>query len=799
MLAPLGLRDVGRLVADALHSDRGHANPLAELVYEKTGGNPLFAIQFVTTLADEGLLAFDPGPLAWRWNMERIRAKGYTDNLAELMAGRLNGLPSVTLEALKQLACLGNSAESATLGLVLGLSEDQLHAALWPVVLGGLVFRQDGAYSFLHDRVQEAAYALIPAHERAAVHLRIGRALVSNTPTIEFEEKIFEIVNHLNRGADLIHSLDERERLAELNLVAGKRAKSSTAHASALMLFAAGAALLSDYSWERCYALTFALTIQQAECEYLTGDFASAEIHLATLFSRAASLVDGAAATCLSVELYTNLDRADRAVEIGLRYLEQVGIGWSPHPTDDEVGQEYARIWHRLGGRKIGELIDLPPMTDPDRRATLDVLTLVHAPANFSDGNLLALIIGRMANLSLEHGNGDGSCLAYTYLGMILESRFGDYRAGFQFGKLGVDLVERGGLDRFNARVYLNFGDAINPWSRYVRTSFDLLNCAFDAARERGDLTFVAYSHANLISAHLAAGNPLSHAQREAEIGLAFAQKARFGTAVDMMLGQLGFLRAFRGLTPDLSSFDALGFDERQFESHLEMDPGLAMPACWYWIRKLQSHSCARDHLAAVAAAAKAESLLWTSPAFLVLADFHLYAALARAARYDSAPSDERPQIAMALQAHHKQLRRLGGQLAREFRKPGGASGRGNRADRGARCRRDAPLRAGHLVGAGKRFRTPGGAGQRDRFGFLRVAQIRPDIAHVHARCPALLPALGSGSEGASARGVSSVLARDRPGAWRNGHDRGIDRATGSRDRDQGVAEPCRARSCGSG
>ena len=656
LLPPLKPDDVGRLVADALHTERDHANPLAELVYDKTGGNPLFVIQFITTLAEEGLIAFEPDPPRWRWNMERIRSKGYTDNLADLMAGKLNGLPATALEALKHLACLGNSAQTATVSMVLGVSEEELHVMLWPVVWAGLIFRLGGAYAFLHDRVQEAAYALIPAGEQAATHLRIGRVLVSQTPTIRLEEKIFEIVNQLNRGADLIHSPEERERIAELNLMAGKRAKSSTAYASALMYFAAGGTLLSEESWERRYTLTFALALQQAECEYLTGDLASAEKHLATLSPLTANLVDSAAVTCLSVELYTNLDQADRAVDIGLRYLKQIGIEWGLHPTDDEISREYARIWQQLGSRSVGELIDLPAMSDPDRRAALDVLTSVHAPANFTDGNLLALIIGRMANLSLEHGNGDGSCLAYTYLGMILESRFGDYRAGFRFGKLGVDLVEQGGLDRFKARVYLNFGNAINPWTRHVRSSFDLLNCALDAAQERGDHTFAAYSYANLISAHLAAGTPLSDVQREAEIGLAFVQKAHFGTAVDLILGQLGLIRALRGLTPGLSSFNTAEFDERQFELHLAADPRLAMPACWYWIRKLQSRFCAGDHLSAIDAAAKSETLLWTSPAFPVLADFHFYGALARAARYDSAPGDERPQILNALETHHKQL-----------------------------------------------------------------------------------------------------------------------------------------------
>ena len=157
-------------------------------------------------------------------------------------------------------------------------------------------------------------------------------------------------------------------------------------------------------------------------------------------------LVDFAAVTRLRVKLYTTLGRSDRAVEVCLDYLRHVGIEWSPHPTKEEVRQEYERLWQQLGSRSIEELVDLPLMTDPEWRATMDVLTAVVSPALFTDENLLCLVICRMANLSLEHGNSDGSCFAYVWLGMLLGPHFGDYQAGFRFGKLGLDLVEQRGL-----------------------------------------------------------------------------------------------------------------------------------------------------------------------------------------------------------------------------------------------------------------------------------------------------------------------------------------------------------------
>ena len=205
VLAPLMPDDLERLLAEALAQRVGIARGrLAELVFEKTDGNPFFAIQFFMALAEEALLAFDPGTEAWTWDLPRIRAKGFTDNVADLMAAKLSRLPHATQEALGQLACLGNVAELATLALVQGETEEATHAALWEAVRAGLVLRQDSTYTFLHDRIQEAAYALIAEGERAMAHLRIGRLLAAQTPPEELEDSIFDIVNQFDRGAALI-------------------------------------------------------------------------------------------------------------------------------------------------------------------------------------------------------------------------------------------------------------------------------------------------------------------------------------------------------------------------------------------------------------------------------------------------------------------------------------------------------------------------------------------------------------------------------------------------------------------
>jgi predicted ATPase len=294
----------------------------------------------------------------------------------------------------------------------------------------------------------------------------------------------------------------------------------------------------------------------------LTGDFAAAEERLSMLSRRAGNLIDSAAVTRLQTELYATLDQGDRAVEVGLEYLRRVGIDWSPHPTKDELRQEYARIWKQLADRPVEALIGLPPMTDPVSLATLDVLTAVMEPAWCADENLQCLVIARMANFSLEHGNSDGSCVAYVQLGWLLGSRFGDYQAGFRFGKLGLDLMEKRGLERFRAQVSQLFGYFINPWSRHLRTGLELLRRSFSTAHEAGDLKYAVFACDRLITLLIAAGDPLDVVQREAENGLEFARKAKFGYVVDVIIGQLQSIRTLQGLTPSLSSFNDPEFNE---------------------------------------------------------------------------------------------------------------------------------------------------------------------------------------------------------------------------------------------
>jgi predicted ATPase/signal transduction histidine kinase len=656
VLAPLTRNDLEELIADSLHCDRDRASPLAELLEEKTGGNPFFAIQFLSALFEERLLVFDHPVAQWRWDLDRIHAKGYTDNVVELMVGKLNRLPVDTQKALQQLACLGSSTGFAMLELVQQEPNEDIHGQLWEAVRTGLLFRSDEAYRFLHDRVQEAAYSLIPQALRAETHLRIGTLMVSHTSPDSLEESIFEIVNQLDRGAHLVTSIAQRERIGQLNLIAGRRAKISTAYASALKYLHAGRELLTLDTWNTNYDLVFRVEYLLAECEVLTGNLASAEPRLSMLAERAGNPHDSALVTRLRVTLYNILSRGDRGVEVFIEYQRSHGIDWPPHPTNEEVSREYEQITSLVGVRTIEALVNIPLITDLDVLDVLDVLTEVAMSAMFIDENLYALVLCRMVSLSLVHGNSDAACFAYVSLGMLAGSRYGDYETGFEFGKLGCDLVEKHGLHRYQARVYVRFGSCVIPWRRHVRTGRELVQRAFDAANKIGDLTFAGYSCHHLNNNLLAAGDFLAKVQRQAETGLEFAKKVRFSRIVDHLTTQLVLIRTLRGLTTKFGSFNDDRFDELHFERRLSDNPTLATRACFYWIRKLQARFFAGDYAGATQASLNAKRLLGSLHSHFEAAEYHFYGALTRARMFDYADEDAQLGHVEALAGHHRQL-----------------------------------------------------------------------------------------------------------------------------------------------
>ena len=379
-----------------------------------------------------------------------------------------------------------------------------------------LIVRADDVYSFVHDRVQEAAYSLIPEEQRAAAHLRIGRLMTTQIASDRREEAVFDIVGHFNRATDLLSSSDERVDVAELNLMAGKRAMKAGAFASALKYFSAGDALVERDSWQR-HDVAFELALHRAECEFLTGDVGAAECRLRMLSARAASVIERAAVVCQQAGVYLALQRPDQGLVECAEYLRRAGLEISPRPTEAQARAAYDEICSTLESIDIDGLAALPVMTDPASRATLEVIVSFHACASVAGKSFEVLMMCAALRLILERGIHDSACQMFEQLGYVAAWRFGNFEAGVRFGQLGYELVARRDLRRFEGHVGLMFSTLLMPWSKHVRDIRPVIRRTFDVAHATHD-RYLTVTNANiLLSNLLLASDPLAEVASEAD------------------------------------------------------------------------------------------------------------------------------------------------------------------------------------------------------------------------------------------------------------------------------------------
>jgi predicted ATPase/signal transduction histidine kinase len=655
VLAPLGLEDVERLVADALRCAPTYAGPLALLVYEKTGGNPFFAIQLLTTLVDEGLLRFDRDSAAWVWDLERIRAKGYSESVVELMLGKLRRLSSTTQTALQQLACLGNVAEITTLSMVFGQSEEEIHTALLEAVRTGLIRRVEGSYAFLHDRIQEAAYTLIPESGRAGAHLLIGRVLLTRMTADDLADHLFDVANQLNRAATQLIDHEEKVHVAAIDLRAGRKAKASAAYASARAYFVAGMGLLEENDWSNQFELTFSLWLERTECELLCGDSEKAGQLIEQLLPRAASKVDEAAIYRLKVQLQIMKSENQQAVTTALTCLRGLGIDMPAHPTEEQVQADYEALWRTLNGRPIESLIDLPLMTDPGLQAAMQMLSVLIPPAYFTDQRLFRLQICRMVTMSLQHGASMDSATSYAYFGIALGPAYHRYGDGYRFAKLACNLLDKYGFVANRGTVYATFG-TVAAWTQPLATVIDFYRTGIPAAIETGNLIQACFGLSLSLTCLVLRGDPLDLVWRESERALDFAHKAKYYDVADMIVSQQRLIATMQGRTAAFSTFNDAQFNEASFEAQLTED---RMPVliCTYWIVKLEARYLSGDYAEALEAAGKAKPLLQALAGQIAALDYFFYTALTVSALYETASADDQQAWRELLREHREQLR----------------------------------------------------------------------------------------------------------------------------------------------
>jgi predicted ATPase/signal transduction histidine kinase len=654
VLEPLTTVDLLQLIVDTLQCDAGDAEPLAQLLQQKTGGNPLFVVQFLTALAEDGFLVFDSNSRRWLWNLQSIRAKGFTDNVVDLMTEKLGRLPGVTREALQQLACLGNSAGIATLKTIRGESEDRLHAVLWEAVRAGLVTRLDGGYGFTHDRVQEVAHALIDEQKRPQLHLRIGRLLVKNLAQDEIELNLFDIVNQLNSGSALVSELDEKERIAELNLRAGRKAKTSAAYASACIYLSAGMALAGHDVWQRRYELAFSLWLERAESEFLAGNFDGADVFISELLDRSRSAVDKVAAHRLRILLHLMRGEFGKAVEHGLECLRLFEIEVPAHPTREMVQAEYERIYQQLADRPIESLAELPLMTNPEMQAITGILSVMAAPAFNTDINLMYLCFCRIVNATLEYGTADTSAHGYAEFATLLGPVFHRYADGNRFGKLACVLTERHGFNRYKTKVYFCMQRAM-LWTQPIQSAIDFIRRAIDSATETHDTAFTCFGWNHLIAALLFQGVPLDEVGRESRNGIDFVRKVKMRDEDAILQFQKRMILTLRGERPISSRGADTCFTDQFVES--EFETRKPFTAFYYWTAKVQLSFIFLDYDTAVGAARRAKALLWTTDQHILSADYYFYTALTAAALYEQATSNNRSEMIEIMNQSLERLR----------------------------------------------------------------------------------------------------------------------------------------------
>ncbi|WP_293126309.1 ATP-binding sensor histidine kinase [Microcoleus sp. bin38.metabat.b11b12b14.051] len=522
-LTALAETSLNQLVAETLSCAPAIAQPLTQLIYQKTKGNPFFSTQFLKLLHDDKLIQFDPpqSPLSkggrqggWHCDIAQVKKLALTDDVVEFMALQLQKMPDSTQNLLKKAACIGNSFDLETLATVTEELSTETATNLWKALQEGLILptsevykfylgrvREDApptseivSYKFLHDRVQQAAYSLIPENQKQATHLQIGQLLLQHTPAPERDEKIFEIVNQLNYGVDLLVGADKQQQLAELNLAAGHKARASTAYVAASKYATVGLALLKADCWKTQYQLTLKLHTLAAETAYLAEDLAAMEQLVQIILAEAKTAVQQVKAYEVKIQACAARNQAQEAVNLALGLLKMFGVEFPEQPNPSDFQREFQQISVKLGNQSIEDLINLPQMTEAEPLAAMRMLSNLIPLAFTVTPALFPLVTLKQIDLSLKYGNAADSAFGYANYGLIVCGMLGDIETGYQFGELAMSLASKFQNPEMTVKVLLPVASSIKPWKEHTREHLKILLETYTLGLETGDLEFAAYA-----------------------------------------------------------------------------------------------------------------------------------------------------------------------------------------------------------------------------------------------------------------------------------------------------------------
>jgi len=677
-LAPLSKTDLNLWVAETLSCHPNISWSLSELINQKTKGNPFFTTQFLKGLHEDGWITFDRDLGYWHCDLTAVQQLTLTDDVVEFMATRLHKLPLPTQESLKFAACMGNQFDLETLVIVSQQSQTEAATALWEALQEGLVlpkghtykFFQGNvqgetvglsdvsvSYKFIHDRVQQAAYSLIPEAEKQKTHLKIGQLLLSNTTEEEREEHLFAVVNQLNYGAELILEPKERENLARLNLTAGMKAKSATAYSSAVNYFTLGQNLLSADCWQNQYDLTLALFESAAEAAYLNGEFERMEGLIEEVLHQARSLLERVKVYEVKLQAYAVRNQFFEAIETAFAVLRLFGISFPESPTDTDIQQVLADTKSLWSDRSIEEFKDLPPMSNLEKMAALRILMSITGAAYIAMPQFLPFIVCQQVKLSIQYGNAPGSAFSYSIYGTILCGILGDIEAGYQFGNLASHLLSKFNAKEITAKVVINTNGDIRHWKEPAQETIKPLFLAYQTGLETGDIEFASYcAYYGGLNSYFAGTNLIELAKELATYSQAFQELKQETVFYWSEIHRQGILNLIEtGTHPGVLVGTAYN-EEKYLPLHQKANDRLALHMIHN--HKLILNYCF-DHLEpAMENAAIAEQYLDGVTAMFVIPAFYFYDSLARLEYLnqfnDGEPTDQETQLNKAIANQQK-------------------------------------------------------------------------------------------------------------------------------------------------
>jgi predicted ATPase/signal transduction histidine kinase len=622
----LDLDAVEQLVADTLGARRRKLHDLVVLIHGKTHGNPFFVRQFLKAMEDDRLIVRHAEDGMWHYDLEGIRRHDHTENVADMVLQRLGRLPERTRTILGGMACLGRYADLATLGALYSLDATQLQTLLAPATEAEALRLDGERYAFSHDRVQEAAYALLGLIERKQLHLAAARLLAESALAGDKDETLFRAADHYAPAIDIVADPGERLRLARLGLLAAQRAKRAIAYGSAMRYLATALAAANEAPRD----LLFSLVYEQAECEFLAGDLGSALSRVNHLLAMPASPIPMAQTHRLKVEIHTRLSENSLAVDTALAGLKAFGIHLAPHPAAADCEAAYLEIKARLADGRLDALLDLPPMADPEIEATMALLSALSVPASFTDGNLQFLQLCHMLRLTLDYGMTGMSTNALAWFGVLVCDRYAQYADGFLYGRIAHELVSRHQYLSYEARTLLPL-DQLSVWTQPLSFSIDCVKAGFAAGVANGDFTTACFECCHQVWNLLVKGESLDAVAAEIERGIAFVSRTGFRDVEDILRVQHQFVEALRCQefpAPTHGKGAQVPLDIEHDSFHERM----STLVFWYWLYEAMTKYLACDFIAARACIERASTLTWSAPGHLSLLDYHLFSALTLAA-----------------------------------------------------------------------------------------------------------------------------------------------------------------------